>query len=158
MRILAAAGLAAGLLLGSCGTGAPATQQDCGVPARIRVVDVATLPDGRVGQTDRCAQGGTQVELRADRLGGPYGVRLAAHELAHAAGFSGHLGTPDCILYEVIFDVLPPPCPQELAYMQSVVGPLRVTDGVTGRPGLVAAAIEYWNGALGRVLFVLDLP
>ncbi|MFM8980625.1 MAG: hypothetical protein ACKOSS_09225 [Planctomycetia bacterium] len=142
------------LLLAACGGGLRLTQDDCGVPTSIRVVQVDTLPEGRVGQTDRCAQGGTLVELRSDSLGGIYGIRLAAHELAHAAGFSGHLGDPDCILYEVSFDLLPPPCPQELAYMQSVVGPLLVTDSVTSRPGLVQAAMDYWNQSLGRALFL----
>lgn len=145
-------------LLAACGGGARSTQDDCGVPRAIRVVQVDTLPGGRVGQTDRCAQGGTRVELRSDSLGGIYGIRLAAHELAHAAGFSGHLGEPDCILYEVIFDLLPPPCPQELAYMQSVVGPLAVHDEVPSRPGLVQAAMDYWNQALGTLLFVPDTP
>lgn len=139
----------------ACGGGGGASSQaGCGVPSYVRVVEVATLPLGRAGQTDRCAEGGTLVELRSDSLGGSYGVRLAAHELAHAAGFSGHLGDPDCILYEVVFDYLPAPCPAELAFMQGVQGQLSVSDELASHPGVVQDAITYWNNALGRPLFV----
>lgn len=147
-------GLAGLLPLGACGVGARA-QDDCGVPNLIRVVSVASLPDGRQGQTDRCAPGGTLIEVLEGALDRVYGTRLVAHELAHAAGHAAHLSDPDCILYEVILQELPQPCPEELTYMQTVVGPLTVRAQVNA-PHVVAMAVDFWNAALGRTLFILE--
>lgn len=145
-----------GLLpLGACGGGAPDTQDGCGVPNLIRVVSVVSLPEGREGQTDRCAPGGTLIEVLAGALDQLYGTRLLAHELAHAAGHSAHLPDPECILYPVILRDLPPPCPEELTYMQTVVGPLTVRAEAQAPPA-VALAVNHWNAALGRTLFVLE--
>jgi hypothetical protein len=141
------------LLAGGCGGVDPLTQGACGVPRQIRVVAVDALPAGRIGETDRC--GGSMTEIRMLRgVTGVTAVRLAAHELAHAAGFSMHLPDPFCILYEDILPVLPGPCPVELTWLRSVTGQLDVFPVDEVREA-VAAAAAHWNTAVEGELFVV---
>jgi hypothetical protein len=142
------------LPLAGCGGAGLLTQDDCGVPRQIHVTVVDSLPSGRLGETDRCAGGGL-TEIRVLRgVSGVTAVRLAAHELAHAAGFSPHLPDPFCILYEDILPVLPGPCPVELAWMLGVSGQLEVFPDAEVRDD-VAAAAAHWNTAVARELFVV---
>lgn len=142
---------------GGCGAAGPQTQDACGVPAQIFIEGVPDLPGSLLGQTDRCAEGGTRIQVVEPALIGEGGVRLVAHELAHAAGHSEHLTDPGCILYPTIFDSLPPPCAEELQFLAAVQGPLYVSTSIQPTT-VVADAIAYWNGYLQRALFVLDAP
>lgn len=136
-----------------CGRGVLTSQDSCGVPRQMRVVAVDALPAGRLGETDRCAGGMTEIRMLRG-LTGATAVRLAAHEMAHAAGFSAHLPDPFCILHEDILPVIPGPCPIELGWMRSVTGQLEVFPVEELRSD-VAAAAAHWNLAVERELFVV---
>ena len=79
-----------------------------------------------------------------------------AHELWHVAGFHEHLGDATCIAFgaETTVDS---PCPMELAAMMDVTETFHLLASFDAyEPALWA--VLFWNSAVGRTMFVLEVP